>query len=199
MNTIVNVRQMGLRDRGVIRAVSARGELGRRIRDMGLVPGTEISVVGRAPLRDPVALRLRDYTLTLRNSEADYISVELFPAEHPGRRGARHGGPGESSQGCGGCRHQAQNPSSSCRTLDELKEGEKSVVSGLAQSHCRHTGRLMAMGFIPGTEVRVLSGTQDILVVQLHSSRLCLCRSMAQSVLVDGDASCPQTASVLPE
>lgn len=72
MNTIVNVRQMGLQDRGVIRAVSARGELGRRIRDMGLVPGTEISVVGRAPLRDPVALRLRDYTLTLRNSEADY-------------------------------------------------------------------------------------------------------------------------------
>ena len=61
MNTIVNVRQMGLQDRGVIRAVSARGELGRRIRDMGLVPGTEISVVGRAPLRDPVALRLRDY------------------------------------------------------------------------------------------------------------------------------------------
>ena len=65
MNTIVNVRQMGLQDRGVIRAVSARGELGRRIRDMGLVPGTEISVVGRAPLRDPVALRLRDYTLKI--------------------------------------------------------------------------------------------------------------------------------------
>ena len=63
MNTIVNVRQMGLRDRGVIRAVSARGELGRRIRDMGLVPGTEISVVGRAPLRDPVVLRLREYVL----------------------------------------------------------------------------------------------------------------------------------------
>ena len=108
MNTIVNVRQMGLQDRGVIRAVSARGELGHRIRDMGLVPGTEISVVGRAPLRDPVALRLRDYTLTLRNSEADYISVELFFAERSGRRGARHGAPGESSQGCGGCR--ARNP-----------------------------------------------------------------------------------------
>jgi len=58
-----------------IRTVSADGELGRRIRDMGLIPGTEVSVIGKAPLRDPVALRLRDFTLTLRNSEADHITV----------------------------------------------------------------------------------------------------------------------------
>ena len=43
---------------------------------MGLVPGTEITVTGKAPLKDPVALRLRDFTLTLRNSEADHITVE---------------------------------------------------------------------------------------------------------------------------
>ncbi|MFP5259577.1 MAG: ferrous iron transport protein A, partial [Acidobacteriota bacterium] len=42
---------------------------------LGLVPGTEIVVIGRAPLRDPVALRLKSFTLTLRNSEADYITV----------------------------------------------------------------------------------------------------------------------------
>jgi ferrous iron transport protein A len=45
---------------------------------MGLVPGTELMVVGRAPLKDPVALRLRGFTLTLRNSEADYITVEAM-------------------------------------------------------------------------------------------------------------------------
>ena len=43
---------------------------------MGLVPGTEFAIVGRAPLKDPVALRLRDFTLTLRNNEADHIQVE---------------------------------------------------------------------------------------------------------------------------
>ncbi len=43
---------------------------------MGLVPGTELTVVGRASLKDPVALRLRGFTLTLRNNEADYITVE---------------------------------------------------------------------------------------------------------------------------
>ena len=45
--------------------------------DMGLVPGTVITIQGRAPLNDPVALRLMGFTLTLRNSEADYIQVEV--------------------------------------------------------------------------------------------------------------------------
>ena len=62
---------------GTILSVSATGELGRRIRDMGLVPGTSVTVVGRAPLKDPVALRLRDFTLTLRNNEADLITVSV--------------------------------------------------------------------------------------------------------------------------
>ena len=63
--------------RGTITAIRARGELGRRIRDMGLVPGAAVKVQSRAPLLDPVALRLRGFTLTLRNSEADYIDVEV--------------------------------------------------------------------------------------------------------------------------
>ncbi|MFP4650758.1 MAG: ferrous iron transport protein A [Desulfobacterales bacterium] len=47
------------------------------MRDMGLVPGTVFTVKGRAPLRDPVALRIAGFTLTLRNSEADFIEVEV--------------------------------------------------------------------------------------------------------------------------
>lgn len=63
--------------RGVISKVKADGELGRRIRDMGLVPGTPILIQGRAPLKDPVAIRIRDFTLTLRNNEADDILVAV--------------------------------------------------------------------------------------------------------------------------
>ena len=55
--------------------VRAEGELGRRIRDMGLVPGAKVQIVGRAPLRDPMALRLSGFTLSLRNQEADHIVV----------------------------------------------------------------------------------------------------------------------------
>lgn len=73
----LNMRQMKPKQSGTIVAISAEGELGRRIRDMGLVPGTQIKVQGRAPLYDPVALRVMGFTLTLRNSEADYIDVEV--------------------------------------------------------------------------------------------------------------------------
>ncbi|OKY76178.1 MAG: iron transporter FeoA [Desulfobulbaceae bacterium DB1] len=73
------LRNMKRNQKGVITAVKQGGELGRRIRDMGLVPGTEIIVQGRAPLYDPVALRVLGSVLTLRNNEADFIEVELLP------------------------------------------------------------------------------------------------------------------------
>ena len=71
------LRQMLVNQTGVIKSVKAEGELGRRIRDMGLIPNTEITIVGRAPLKDPIALRLKDFTLSLRNNEADFIIVEV--------------------------------------------------------------------------------------------------------------------------
>ena len=73
----INLRNMAINQTGTIVAVKVSGELGRRIREMGLVPGTEITVKQRAPLNDPVALRVMGGTLTLRNNEADYIEVEI--------------------------------------------------------------------------------------------------------------------------
>jgi len=63
--------------RAIIIEVKAEGELGRRIRDMGLLPGSPVEMLGRAPLRDPVALRVNGITLALRNREADHIRVEV--------------------------------------------------------------------------------------------------------------------------
>lgn len=73
----INLRHMQVEQSGTIKSVKAEGELGRRIRDMGLVPGTQVTIKGRAPLKDPVALRLLGFTLTLRNNEADFIDVEV--------------------------------------------------------------------------------------------------------------------------
>jgi len=73
----INLRQMSDNQAGTIAAIKVTGDLGRRIRDMGMVPGTAIKIQGRAPLYDPVALRIRGATLTLRNNEADYIEVEV--------------------------------------------------------------------------------------------------------------------------
>ena len=74
------MRMMSVNQSGVVSSIKTNGEMGQRIRDMGIVPGTEIKIQGRAPLQDPVALRLMGYTLTLRNSEADYINVEVIDA-----------------------------------------------------------------------------------------------------------------------
>lgn len=71
-----SLRSLSLNEKARISSITANGEMGRRLRDMGLIPGTEVKVVGRAPLKDPVALRLRDFTLTLRNNEADCIMIE---------------------------------------------------------------------------------------------------------------------------
>ena len=71
---------MQVGQQGKIAAVEALGEMNRRIRDMGLIPGTTVSIVGRAPLKDPVALRLSGVTISLRNSEADFIKVDLSSA-----------------------------------------------------------------------------------------------------------------------
>ena len=75
------MRLMAKHQSGIIKSVKVGGELGRRIREMGLVPGTGITVQGRAPLNDPVALRVMDGTLTLRNNEADFILVEIQDEE----------------------------------------------------------------------------------------------------------------------
>ncbi|WP_136797715.1 MULTISPECIES: FeoA family protein [Desulfosediminicola] len=75
--TTIPLRQMKKGQSGLIQAVKATGELGRRLREMGLVPGTQVTICGKAPLKDPVALRVLNTTLTLRNSEADHIQVDI--------------------------------------------------------------------------------------------------------------------------
>jgi ferrous iron transport protein A len=72
-----SMRKMHENQTGTIAAITAQGELARRIRDMGLIPGAKIIIQGRAPLKDPVALRVMGCTLTLRNNEADFINVEV--------------------------------------------------------------------------------------------------------------------------
>ena len=80
MAEVINLRQMKVGQRGKIARVEAQGIINQRIRDMGLIPGAPVAVIGKAPLKDPVALRLSGITIALRNKEADYIQVEL-PAE----------------------------------------------------------------------------------------------------------------------
>jgi ferrous iron transport protein A len=60
---------------GVIVSVDADSPIARRLMELGLVPGTSVEVVRRAPLGDPVELRLRQVHLSIRRSEAAHIHV----------------------------------------------------------------------------------------------------------------------------
>ncbi len=63
-------------DKGVITAVAAQGEVAQRLMDMGLVKGTPFKVLRKAPLGDPLEIKLRGFLLALRLKEAEHISVE---------------------------------------------------------------------------------------------------------------------------
>ena len=55
--------------------LGGNGALRQHFLDMGLIPGTEVTVVKLAPMGDPMELRLRGYELTLRLADAEQISV----------------------------------------------------------------------------------------------------------------------------
>ncbi|MDR1138911.1 MAG: ferrous iron transport protein A [Clostridiales bacterium] len=60
-------------DKGVVAKVLAQGPLRRRIFDMGITPGAEITVRKMAPLGDPIEIVVRGYELSLRKADADTI------------------------------------------------------------------------------------------------------------------------------
>ena len=50
--------------------------IARRLFDLGLVPGIEVEMVRRAPMRDPVIYRVGDYEIALRAAQSRCIHVE---------------------------------------------------------------------------------------------------------------------------
>jgi ferrous iron transport protein A len=49
-----------------------------RLREMGLLPGTPVTLVRTAPMGDPLEIKIRGYHLSLRKSEAEQILVEVI-------------------------------------------------------------------------------------------------------------------------
>ena len=64
--------------RGIVRSVSGEPGLLRRLMELGFVPGTPVTFVRRAPMGDPIELRLRGTHFSIRTSEADRIDVDPF-------------------------------------------------------------------------------------------------------------------------
>lgn len=60
----------------VVISLKLPAKIKKRFYDMGLTEGVEITFCGSAPAGDPVRIKLRDFHLALRISEASEIRVE---------------------------------------------------------------------------------------------------------------------------
>ena len=88
----------------VVTQVGGEGALRQHFLDMGVIPGTEVTVVKYAPMGDPMELMLHGYELTLRLADAEKIQVTAASAasaqERPAARrtATHHPGLGEGGK-----------------------------------------------------------------------------------------------------
>ncbi len=69
--------EFSLLEKGVVIKIEGEGRLRRRLFDMGITPGAEIFLRKKAPLGDPIEIRIRGYELTLRKSEAELVILKV--------------------------------------------------------------------------------------------------------------------------
>lgn len=64
-------------DSGIISHVTGEGTVSRRLLEMGMVPGTPVTVLRFSPWGDPMVVDLDGYHLSLRKSEAELVALAL--------------------------------------------------------------------------------------------------------------------------
>lgn len=58
-----------------VRDVAGSDPTAVRLLEMGLTPGVEVRLIGRAPLGDPLEIELRGYRLSIRRQDAARVTV----------------------------------------------------------------------------------------------------------------------------
>ena len=74
----MTLAELAVGGQACVAEVQGNDEIAIRILEMGLIPGTEVRVIGAAPFGDPLELDVRGYRLSLRKTEA--ARVVLSPA-----------------------------------------------------------------------------------------------------------------------
>lgn len=70
------LKEVKIGDTVTVKKLHGEGAIKRRIMDMGITKGVEISVQKVAPLGDPIEITVRGYELSLRKADAEMIEVE---------------------------------------------------------------------------------------------------------------------------
>jgi len=72
----MTLKDLGIGKSGIVEAVGGEKALRRRLLEMGITPGTTITIKKTAPMGDPVELFLRGYVLSLRLQDAEKIKIK---------------------------------------------------------------------------------------------------------------------------
>jgi ferrous iron transport protein A len=73
--TTLNTLAVGVRCQ--VESIAGDDDISIRLMEMGIIPGTELQIIGVAPLGDPIELELRGYRLSVRRSEAQRVGVTI--------------------------------------------------------------------------------------------------------------------------
>lgn len=71
----MTLKDLDIGKTAAILSVGGEGALRQHLLDMGLIQGTEVTVVKYAPMGDPIELRVHGYELTLRLADAEQIEI----------------------------------------------------------------------------------------------------------------------------
>ncbi len=70
------LREVPVGGKATVKKIHGEGAVKRRIMDMGITRGVEVSVRKVAPLGDPIEITVRGYELSLRKADAESIEIE---------------------------------------------------------------------------------------------------------------------------
>lgn len=66
----------------IIESLPERTAFGRRLMEIGLLPGYEATVMGQAPLRDPIQVCILGALIAIRRSDASTVHVSPLSNDH---------------------------------------------------------------------------------------------------------------------
>lgn len=75
MNTSVYMNSLAPGEAATVGEILHTGDMRRRLQDIGLIRGTSVECVGRSPLGDPAAFRIRGAVIALRDSDTALIGI----------------------------------------------------------------------------------------------------------------------------
>jgi len=70
------LKDLGIGNTAKVVRLHGEGAVKRRIMDMGLTKGVEVTVRKLAPLGDPIEITVRGYELSIRKADAETIEIE---------------------------------------------------------------------------------------------------------------------------